>query len=141
MLQTMEDYHRRIIAGLEGIRRHCGASAPDSAALAESRSELTKVSQARSTFVTEVVVPRLLQDSDVDERGELLDLLCVIAAKRQISCEHIETWTFTTIDDDWMGYCAAAKVIWAMMEDQLDRERRYIIGRLRSVSDEAVSAE
>ena len=138
MLQTMEEYHRQILEGLATIRSHCGASEPDSPALDASRKRLSAVSQARSTFVTEVVVPRLLQDSDVDQRAELLDLLCVIAAKREISFEHVERWTLTTIDADWLGYCGAAKVIWAMMEDQLDRERQFIISRLRNVSEAAV---
>ena len=140
MLHTMEEYHRQIMAGLASIRAHCGASEPDSAALEVSRKGLSAVSQARSTFVTEVVVPRLLQNSDVDQRAELLDLLCLIAAKREISCEHVERWTLTTIDADWPGYCGAAKVIWAMMEDQLDRERQFIISRLRNASEAAVPA-
>ncbi|RYF14131.1 MAG: hypothetical protein EOO77_14655 [Oxalobacteraceae bacterium] len=101
MLQTMEEYHRQIMDGLTNIRAHCGASTPDSPALDVTRKGLSAVSQARSAFVTDVVVPRLLQDSDVDERAELLDLLCVIAAKREISFEHVERWTSTTIKADW----------------------------------------
>lgn len=140
MLQTMEEYHRQIMDGLTNIRAHCGASTPDSPALDVTRKGLSAVSQARSAFVTDVVVPRLLQDSDVDERAELLDLLCVIAAKREISFEHVERWTSTTIEADWSGYCGAARVIWAMMEDQLERERQFIISRLRNVSEAAVPA-
>lgn len=140
MLQTMEEYHRQILDGLATIRGHCDASEPDSPALDATRKRLSAVSQARSTFVTDVVVPRLLQDSGVDERAELLDLLCVIAAKREISFEHVERWTRSTIDADWAGYCGAARVIWAMMEDQLDRERQYIIDRLRNVDEAAMPA-
>ena len=64
----------------------------------------------------------------------------MIAAKREISFEHVERWTRSTIDADWAGYCGAARVIWAMMEDQLDRERQYIINRLRNVDEAAMPA-
>ena len=86
---------------------------------------------ARSTFVTEVVVPRLAEDGDVDLRIELSALMCKFTAKRQISCEHVAMWTSVTIEEDWTGYCAAAKLIWAMMEDQMDKERRYLAARLK----------
>ncbi len=131
MLATLEKHHRRIEAGLDQIRRHCAAPVPNISDLAAARSSLGSASLARSMFVAEVVVPHLVNDGDVDLRAELLALQCKFTAKRQISRDHVAIWTSETIQADWAGYRAAARLIWAMMEDQIDTERRYLAERLR----------
>lgn len=131
MLGTLEEHHRRIEAGLDQIRFHCGSPVPDIGDLAVARSSLGSASLARSMFVAEVVVPHLVKDGDVDLRAELSALQCKFTAKRQVSCDHVAIWTSETIRADWSGYCAAARSIWAMMEDQIDMERRYLAARLR----------
>ena len=132
MLARLEEYHRQIEAGLAVIRRHCDARVPNSSELAVARSELSSASLARSAFVTDVVVPCLIKNSDVDLRAELSGLLCIFEAKRQISCQHVMLWTVDTIEEDWAGYCAAARSIWAMMEDQVDKECRFLVARLKA---------
>lgn len=132
MLKTLEEHHRQIEAGLNVIRRHCDAPVPNIDDLAVARLRLSSASLARSVFVTEVVVPCLVKDSDVDRRAELSALQCKFTAKRQISCEHVAMWTSVTIKEDWAGYRAAARLIWAMMEDQIDKERQYLVERLRN---------
>jgi len=131
MLSRLEEHHRQIEAGLDVIRQHCASPVPNISELAVARSQLSSASMARSTFVTEVVVPRLAEDGDVDLRIELSALMCKFTAKRQISCEHVTMWTSVTIEQDWAGYRAAAKLIWAMMEDQMDKERQYLAARLK----------
>ncbi len=131
MLHTLEEHHRTIRAGLDEIRFQCAAPHPNSGDLDAARSRLSSASLARSKFVSETVVPRLLEDADADLRDELSKLLSVFQAKRQISCAHVTTWTRMTIDADWDGYRTAAALIWTMMENQIDRERRYLGDRLR----------
>lgn len=131
MLGTLEEHHRRIEAGLDQIRFHCAAPVPNIGDLAVARSSLGSASLARSMFVTEVVVSHLVKDGDVDLRAELSALQAKFTAKRQISTEHVARWTSESIEADWAGYCAAARLIWAMMEGQIDMERRYLAERLR----------
>jgi len=131
MLHTLEEHHRTIRAGLDEIRFQCAAPHPNSGDLDAARLRLSSASFARSKFVSETVVPRLLEDADADLRDELSKLLSVFQAKRQISCAHVTTWTRVTIDADWDGYRTAAALIWTMMENQIDRERRYLGDRLR----------
>ena len=135
MLRRLEEHHRRIRAGIDEVRSCCEATSPSSKELGAARSRLSEASLARSKFVGEEVLPRLLEDADADLRFDLLKLVSVFAAKRQISNEHVARWTLLTIEQDWAGYCAAAKVIWAMMENQLDSERRYLAGRLNIGSE------
>ncbi len=131
MLHTLEEHHRTIRAGLDELRFQCAAPYPNSGDLDAARSRLSGASLARSRFVSEEVVPRLLEEADADLRDELSKLLSVFQAKRQISYAHVMTWTRVTIDADWEGYRAAAALIWTMMENQIDRERRYLGDRLR----------
>lgn len=131
MVRRLEEHHQTIIAGLDDIRRHCAASTPCSLELAVARERLVALSVARSRFVNEVVVPGMLNFADDRMRTELSELLFTIAAKRMVSNAHIKGWTSATIEEDWAGYCGAARMIWAMMEDQIEMERRYLIERLR----------
>jgi hypothetical protein len=131
MLHVLEEHHRAIEAGLVDIRRYCGATNPSSRELGEARERLTAASLARSRFVSEQVVPSLLINVDDDLRTELAELLYATAAKRMLSNCHIKTWTMASIEADWSGYCAAARNIWPMMEEQIERERRVLVPRLR----------
>ncbi len=131
MLKTLEEHHRTIIKGLNVIRHHCGQEHPNSGELAKAREHLTAASLARSRFVSEQVVPSLLRDADDDLRTELSELLYVTAAKRMLSNCHVKTWNTASIRADWSGYCAAAKKIWPMMEDLIDRECRVLVSRLK----------
>jgi len=135
MLRMLEEHHRTIRAGIDEVRSFCEAASPSSKELGAARSRLSEASLARSKFVSEEVLPRLLEDADADLRFDLLKLVSVFAAKRQLSNEHVAKWTLLTIEQDWAGYCAAAKVIWAMMENQLDSERRYLAARLNIGSE------
>lgn len=131
MFQTLKEHHRTIRIGLDKVRRHCSEPSPSSSALDADRSELSRASIVRSTFVSDVVLPALLQSADVQLRSELSELLVFCAAKRQVSDTHITIWTLTRIEQDWAGYCAAAQKIWAMMEDQMEREWRVLSEPLR----------
>lgn len=132
MLQTLEEHHRTIRTGLKGVRRHCSEPSPSSAELDADRLALREASMARSAFVSDVVLAALLKGADVQLRSELSELLVFCAAKRQVSDTHITIWTQATIEQDWIGYCAAAKRIWAMMEDQMEREWLLLSGTLRA---------
>ena len=131
MLHTLEEHHLTIRAGLDEIRFQCAAPDPNSGDLDAARSRLSSASLARSKFVSETVVPRLLEHADADLRDELSKLLSVLQAKRQISCAHVTTWTRVTIEADWNGYRTAAALIWTIMECQIDLERRDLGDRLR----------
>jgi imidazolonepropionase-like amidohydrolase len=131
MLHVLEEHHRAIEAGLSEIRRHCGEMSPCSRELGAARERLTAASLARSRFVSEHVVPSLVKDADDDLRTELAELLYATAANRMLSNCHIKTWTVASIEADWSGYCAAARDIWPMMEDQMEHERRVLVPRLK----------
>ena len=49
-----------------------------------------------------------------------------------MSKAHIKIWTPATVEQDWAGYCAATQKIWAMMEDQMEREWRILSELLRT---------
>lgn len=131
MLGTLEEHHRDIMAGLREIRRHCGEENPNSRELANAREQLTASSLSRSRYVSEVIVPTLLKDADDGLRTELSELLFATATKRMFSRAHIAEWTTTSIEADWSGYCAAARNIWPMMEEQIARETRVLAARLK----------
>ena len=131
MLGTLEGHHRDIMAGVREIRRHCGEESPNSRQLANAREQLTASSLARSRYVSEVIVPTLLKDADDGLRTELSELLFATATKRMFSRAHIAEWTTTSIEADWLGYCAAARDIWPMMEEQIARETRVLAARLK----------
>ncbi|MEG3168077.1 hypothetical protein U1737_07730 [Sphingomonas sp. LB3N6] len=131
MLGTLEGHHREIMAGLREIRRHCGEKNPNSSKLADAREQLTAASLARSRYVSEVIVPTLLKDADDGLRTELSELLFATATMRMFSRAHIAQWTSTSIEADWSGYCAAARGIWPMMEEQIERETRVLATRLK----------
>jgi hypothetical protein len=131
MLHTLEEHHRRIIDGIAKIERHCAAAHPGSDALARDRQSLTNASLSRSQFVSETVVPALLEDANTDLRSALSDLLVALTAKRLMSNAHIAKWIYASIEADWAGYCSGARDIWAMMKTQIERERRVLITQLR----------
>ena len=131
MLHRLEEHHRDIRALLDKIRGHCGFTRPSSDELDAARIELRKASLARSAFISDEVVPVLLVDAGADLRHELAEMLASFTAKRQVSDAHIATWTYATIEQDWDGYCGAARRIWAIMEEQLDDEWRILAPRLR----------
>ncbi|RYF13465.1 MAG: hypothetical protein EOO77_15480 [Oxalobacteraceae bacterium] len=130
LLQTLGEHHRIILSGLGEIRFYCAASYPKIANLDAARSRLSRASLARSKFVSEKMVPRLLENADADLRDDLSKLLSVFQAKRQISASHVAIWTPVTIAQDWEGYRAAARLIWTMMEKQIDHERSDLGDRL-----------
>ena len=131
MLKTLEEHHRTIKEGLRVIQSHCSQASPSSCELAKAREHLTAASLARSRFVSEQVVPSLVKDADDDLRTELAELLYATAAKRMLSNVHVKTWNTASIEADWSGYCAAAKGIWPIMQDQIDRECRVLVSQLR----------
>lgn len=130
MLQRLEEHHRDIRALLDKIRGHCGFPRPSSDELDADRTALRKSSLARSAFISDEVVPALLVDADADLRHDLAEMLASFTAKRQVSDAHIMRWTYATIEQDWDGYCGAARRIWAIMEEQLDDEWRVLAPRL-----------
>jgi hypothetical protein len=138
MLQRLEEHHRTIGTGLDRIRGYCEGSRPFGLDLERDRSALTEASLARSRFVNEEVIPALLVGADDDLRNELSELLHLNTAKRQLSNAHIRDWNPATITTDWKGYCAASRTIRAMMEAQIERERRVLVMRLKERSNVAV---
>jgi hypothetical protein len=128
ILRELEEHHARIRAGIDDIRRHCEAPVPDMMGLSDARLRLSRASTARSTFYTAQVVPKL-RERMIDQT-ELTDMQRAFGAKRLKSSEHVVAWPFAAIEKDWPGYRAAAKEIWAMMEEQMNREiaisRRYL---------------
>lgn len=131
MLHRLEEHHRDIRALLAKIRGHCGFPRPSSDELDADRVDLTKASLARSAFISDEVVPALLVNASAELRQELAEMLASFTAKRQVSDAHIATWTYAAIEQDWDGYCGAARRIWAIMEEQLSDEWRILAPRLR----------
>ena len=131
MLQALEAHHRAIEAGMAEIRLFCKDPGPNSGALSAARERLTTASLARSRYVSEVIVPSLLVDPGDGVRTELSELLIATAARRMVSNGHVAAWTSTSIETDWSGYCAAARDIWPIMEEQMEHERCVLIPRLR----------
>lgn len=131
MFQKLREHHANIRAGIEEIRRHCEAVTPDVAGLGTARLRLSKLSAARSKFVIDEVVPKVQQGADERLRGELTEMQRAFTAKRLKSSEHVTVWSSTAIEKDWQGYRAAARQIWAMMEEQMSRESRILGERLK----------
>lgn len=130
MLQTLEKHHQTIKAGIAEIRRHCEEGCRDIAGLSRARLDLTSASRRRSQFISDVVSPFLLDGADEQSRLDLADFLVAFRARRLLSDEHIAIWSDEHIRSDPQGYCIAAKAIWAMMEDQIDREARVLCSQL-----------
>lgn len=131
MLQTLERHHQTIRAGIAEIQRHCEEGCRDIAGLSRARLNLTSASRRRSQFISDVVSPFLLEGADEQSRLDLADFLVAFRARRLLSAEHIAIWSDDHIRSDPQGYCVAAKAIWAMMGDQMDREARILGGQLR----------
>lgn len=131
LLQGLEEHHRIIRVGLALIQDHCARDCADISGLEKARLDLTRASRERSRFVSENIIPRLLETADSDDRAALSDFLVAFTSKRLISNRHIERWTDEKIAADVQGYCAAARTIWSMMEEQMERETRVLGSRLR----------
>lgn len=131
MLRRLEEYHREIRIGLARIQGYCASGCADIYSLSKARLELTRSSRERSAFVSDVIMPTILEDADLNDRAELSDFLVAFTSKRLISDRHIATWTDQTIAEDVEGYCAAASAIWSMMVEQMERETRILGSRLR----------
>ncbi|SEM73295.1 hypothetical protein SAMN05192583_1030 [Sphingomonas gellani] len=99
------------------------------AALSNARVRLSRASGARTQYINETLIPELRARADRSMLAELAELQRVIAAKRLASSVHVSVWSSKAIAGDWRGYCQAARSIWAMMEEQMSRERR-IFGSL-----------
>lgn len=123
MDQTLGEHHRKIAAGIAEVRGHCSRSKPDLAGLGVARLRLSQASAARSQYVHDVLLPKFRARADRALRSQLDDMQRAFAAKRLASSEHVTTWSSKAIADDWEGYCQAARRIWVMMEEQMDRER------------------
>lgn len=124
MAQTLDEHHRQIAAGIAEVREHCSRPIPDIAALSTARLRLSRTSAARSQYVRDVLFPKLRAEADDVLLTQLDDMQRAFAAKRLASSEHVTTWSSKAIAEDWEGYRQAARRIWAMMEEQMDRERR-----------------
>lgn len=131
MFKKLGEHHANIRAKIEGIGRRCEAVTPDVAGLGAARLRLSKASAARSKFVTDEVVPKVRQGADERLKGELTEMQYAFAAKRLKSSEHVTVWSSAAIEKDWRGYCAAARQIWAMMEEQMGLESRILGERLK----------
>lgn len=131
MLQRLAAHHHAIREGLKTIQGFCEAGCLDPAALRKSRLELTEASRERSHYISEVIVPNLLEIADNKDRAELSDLLVAVTSRRLLSDRHIATWTDERIASDVAGYCEAARTIWSMMEDQIARETRVLGSQLQ----------
>jgi hypothetical protein len=131
LLCRLEEHHRTIRAGLALIQSHCATDCANISGLESARVDLTRASRERSLFVSEHVIPRLLETADCDDRAALSDFLVAFTSKRLISDRHIERWTDESIAADVPGYCEAARTIWAMMEEQMERETRVLGSRLQ----------
>ncbi|RYF21860.1 MAG: hypothetical protein EOO77_05225 [Oxalobacteraceae bacterium] len=131
MFRKLGEHHANIRAGIAEIRHHCEAVTPDVAGLGAARLRLSKASAARSKFVADEVVPKVRQVADERLRGELTEMQRAFAAKRLKSSEHVTVWSSAAIEKDWQGYRAAARQIWAMMEEQMARESRVLGQRLK----------
>lgn len=135
LLRRLEEHHRVIRVGLALIQSHCATDCANSSGLAQARLELTRASRERSLFVSDHVIPRLLETADCDDRAALSDFLVAFTSKRLLSDRHIERWSDQKIAEDVSGYCDAARTIWAMMEDQMERETCVLGSRLHRNSE------
>lgn len=133
MLNTLDNFHRRIAEGIDAIRQQCDkpAPAPDPAALGAARLSLTRISAARSRYITEKAIPRLVQEFDLADQSELSILQRQLNGNRLVSSRHVGVWSSVAIQSDWAGYRRAARDIWAMMEEQMNRERLVLGEPLR----------
>lgn len=132
LLHRLEEHHRGIRVGLALIQSHCATDCANSAGLAKARVDLTRASRARSQFVSDHIIPRLLETADCEDRAQLSDFFVAFTSKRLLSDRHIERWTDERIASDVPGYCEAARVIWAMMEEQMERETKVLGSRLQN---------
>lgn len=139
LLRRLEEHHRIIRAGLALIQSHCATDCANISGLEKARVDLTHASRDRSLFVSQHVIPRLLETADCDDRAALSDFLVAFTSKRLISDKHIERWTDESIAADVPGYCAAARTIWSMMEGQMEREMRVLGSRLQRNSELCVA--
>ncbi len=97
MLNTLENFHRRIAEGIDAIRQQCDKPVPDSTALGAARLSLTRISSARSRYITEKAIPRLLQELDLVPRIELSILQRQLNGNRLVSSDHVGVWSSVAI--------------------------------------------
>lgn len=134
MLGALQKHHQDIISGIEEVRELCEPDVPDLGRLALARLRLSRLSTARSRFITERVIPSLLDGADPALRDELVSMQRAFAEKRLRSSHHVSAWSTQAIAADWEGYRSASRAIRAMMEEQIDREKAVFVERLRHAS-------
>lgn len=124
MNMTLADHHRRIKEGIKEIAAQCELPDPDLCALGEARLRLSRASTARTAYVREALIPKLQGAIDVSLRESVDELHRHFAEKRMRSSDHVAKWGSREIAADWNGYRQAAQHIWAMMNEQMNLEKR-----------------
>ena len=71
LLRGLEEHHRVIRVGLTLIQSHCATDCANIAGLEKARLDLTRASRERSAFVSDCIIPRLLETADSDDRAAL----------------------------------------------------------------------
>lgn len=131
MFAALQKHHQDLISGIEEVRKLTELPEPDLGRLALARLRLSRLSSARSRFVTEQIIPALLASADDALREELTNMQKAFAEKRLRSSEHVSAWSTQSIAADWEGYKLASRAVRAMMEEQINRERSVLGDRLR----------
>lgn len=131
MFATLEAHHRQIAAGIEELRKLCALPTPDLGTIALARLRLSRLSSARSRFITKEVIPALLEHADSTLRAELDEVQRAFTGKRLEASHHVIDWSTRAIEADWDGYKLASRAMLEMMEEQIDRERATFGERLR----------
>lgn len=129
-LAEAHDELRRELANMEQLQT---GPAPTAERWAHARWKLSRASRQRRT-VAEQAYPLALAQASAGERVRIARLQAQDPVMLSTSREHIARWTPDQIAADWLGYCAASRLLRRSMADRVTAEQDILIPILTRLS-------
>jgi len=121
-MSELHDLHGQLLHMLDELDRLTAQPAPDEAAIAGLRYQLTRTSGARRKLVDALCL-ELRMTLPPEETGPLDALHQVNTAAMTASSEHISTWSLREVVKNWQGYCQASQAMRQGMRAQIETEK------------------
>lgn len=131
MLQELEALHEATRAALHEMEALTLAAFPDRATLASLRWKLTSFSMRRLKLVELEIYPALLVIASPQESAQLDELASERRERRQMSADHIASWSLERAVSDWDEYRKASMAIRSSTVTMLNREREVLVPLLQ----------
>jgi hypothetical protein len=126
MLTALAEAHAELRRELTNMEQLQTGPAPTAERWAYVRWKLSRASRQRRTAVDQAY-PLALARATAAERVRIAQLQAQDPLMLATSREHIGHWTPERIAADWLGYCAASRLLRRSMADRVQAEQDILI--------------